>query len=653
MMKYIIDYIIYLTVKICSLFFCFLPDKLAIWIGICLGNAVYILYPNRLNVAYSNLLMAFKGSKSPRYLKSICRKAYINLVLIIIEILRIPNINEKYKQKYINIKGIENVKKSLDEGKGVIFLTAHFGNWELSAIFAAMEKLPIKVLAREQKPVRVNNMLNSYRRSQGAEVIGKGFQIRQVIKTLRKNQCIGILADQDAGKTGNFVDFFGKPASTPAGPFIFSYNAKAAIFPAFMIRKEGLRHSIEMKNPLIIDRTKGKKKFILDGITQYSKILQKYIRKYPEQWLWFHKRWKSTPPVSVLILSDVKAGHLNQSRAAAYEIKRFFKNEHPEFKFTVKEIEVKFKNGFYKNIFNISANFINSRCCGCMKCLKTFLEKSSYKKLSRVYADIIISCGSSLEGVNVLMKTQCNSKNVIIMKPSAVKLKNFDLAFIPAHDNPAKCSNVVVTQGALNLVNDVAMDKSAETIKKSVFYRKKHERPNISIFIGGGTKDYIFDKNTAKKVINECLEAAERINADLLVTTSRRTPQNVSKFLKEKLKNHPRCGLLILAEENNIKDPVAGMLKLSSYAVVSAESVSMVSESASSGKPVIVFSLKKKNSKYTKHEAFLSNLNKQGCIALTCADNISKLIIDFSKRKKYFKKLNDSLRVFENASRLY
>jgi len=557
------------------------------------------------------------------------------------------------------VEGINYIKSALESNRGVILVTAHFGNWELLGLIGAMKGFPAKILAREQKPEQLNELLNKYRESKGSKVIKKGFETREIIRALKNHQPVGILADQDAGKKGIFVDFLKRPASTSPGPLAFSFKTESIVIPCFIIREKGPYHRMIINPPLNLDYTLGKEKFIRKGLEKFSKLLGDYIRMYPSQWLWFHKRWKSTPPGSVLILHDGKAGHLNQSRALGSLIEKIFKQKYPGFPFKINEVRVKFKSKIFKFFTNICALTSSRRCTGCMRCLKIFLTSDCYQRLHKLYADIIISCGSSLEGVNIFMKRQSNSKNIIIMKPSIVRLKEFNLAIISEHDIVKARGNVITTKGALNLIDEELMKKNVEKLQVAGYTltdtgRLHNERLKIGVLIGGGTKNYLLTKDLIHSILTQIMNVSEELDMEILLTTSRRTSKAVDELIKQKFRNYPKCKLLVIANENNIPGVVPAILGLSDLVIVSGESISMVSEAISSGKKVIVFKPEDiSGKKEDKHKKFLSNLVESKYIYISPPERIEEcikrvLVAKETVRKLDYKKISKTLENFLN-----
>ncbi|MEI8176235.1 MAG: ELM1/GtrOC1 family putative glycosyltransferase [Candidatus Omnitrophota bacterium] len=611
------DYLGCILARALSGILCLLPVRLSLWIGRRFGDIMFFFNKKRRMICYANLKAAFCREKTPAQLIMISRGVYRNLGCVLVELLRFPAMNEDHIRKYIKINGRQHIDEARARGKGTVVLTAHFGNWELAGLVAGFLKLPLSVLAREQKHSKLNQLLNSYRQLTGCKVISKGFSTRQLIKALMANEMIGILTDQDAGKQGFFVDFFGRPTSTHSGGFIFAQRTGATLMPTFMVRDRGPFHRIDILEPI---RNADEGGEIKKPLEEFSRILEGYIRKYPEQWLWVHKRWKSTPKRSILILSDGKAGHLNQSLAVArimarYREEKGYAPENTE----CRVVEIVYKNPFARVLLALWSATASSRCQGCMKCVRACLTKESYDNVMGVYADVIISCGSAAAPANIFLARENKAKNIVIMTPSLVRMSAFTLAIVPRHDHPARLRNVLVTIGSPNMMSKEVIEREASRFSSEL---NLGEAVRVGILLGGETPDFHMDADVVMKIVAQVQERAVRNDLEILITTSRRTPAAVEEALKRGLAGFPRCRLLIIASEKNPDGAVAAILGLSRVVIVSGESMSMVSEAVTAGKPTLVFALQRKGRKKTRHDALVEDLAAAGLVRRAGVDDI-------------------------------
>lgn len=647
-----LDYVLYLTANLASAFFRALPVDTALAFGRRFGGIAYFVNYKRAKIAYSNMRAAFGSEKEPAEIRRIVKCLYRNFGQMLAEVLRLPGVDEAYLEKYIKVEGWHNFEDAFKTGRGVIFLTGHFGNWELSSIASALRGFPLFVLAREQKMTRLNNLLNAARETKGCKVIKKGMAAREIYEHLAGNGIVGILSDQDAGKKGVFITFFGRPTSSPRGAFALAGKTGALIAPAFAVRSKGPYHTIFIEPPIAVSNEGDMEANELEAMQKFGSLLESFIRKYPEQWLWLHKRWKSTPLKKVVILTDGRMGHLNQSLAVFEKIKE----SRREFGYTDRDtekrvIEVAYKNDFGRMLAVLIGPLISNCCLLRMKLLKFALDDKCYDELKSAYADIVVSCGSRAAAVNILFSRENCAKTVALMKPSLLSPRNFDINIIPEHDRPAEKENIVKTLGMPNLIS---AKKMADDLKQLERMSGLGNKRNIGLFIGGDNKNYSIDKALIEEVLEKVLGAARELDANILAATSRRTSEEVNNLLKAKLGKDRFVKLVIIAAERNPEWAVGGILGASSVVVVSGESTSMISEAASSGKHVIAFKPRRKPSApaANKHEVFLEKLSSGGFIRLSGIEELKDNIAGLMESDEEPKRLNDNEKVYEAVKRI-
>ncbi len=661
-MDSIIDFSGFIIVKSFSVSLRFVPLRLALWMGRRMGGTVYFFNIKRRMIAYANLKAAFP-EKSCGELKRINKAHFENLGMNVIELLKLPFMAKDYLERHVKLENADIIKSCLEKGKGAIVLTAHFGNWEIASLAASLNGYTMSVFAREQKYERLNNLLNEFRQSTGCRVITKGFSVKDIIKTLHNNGMVAMLSDQDAGANGVFVDFFNRPASTAQGIIAFSSKTGATILPSFITRAGIDKHIARVGEPLELINTEEREKDVKVNLQRIAGILEDQVRKFPEQWLWAHKRWKSTTQRSVMVLTDGKAGHLNQAMGVAEMVEGALGsrleargiNEKPIVK--IHTAEIKFKNRFTKMLLNLTSIFASRRCQGCLKCLKFCLARESFENVKNKYADIVISCGSSTVAPNIFLKYENNAKNAVIMKPGLGRDRKIDLIILPRHDctpvHPVggpigpptgwTRSNVVITEGAPNRITEGAVKEA-----KGKLGIIRGDRGGIGVLIGGNAKGFELKKEDVEKVISGVIKICEEKDLDIFISTSRRTSPEIDRVLKEKFSNNKRCKLLIIANEKNTEGAVAGIFGLSDIIVTSPESMSMISEAASSGKNVIVFGekLKVKGEK-GKYMKMVLNLESQGYIRTAGPDEIYNKIKAILETRPEIKKLKDREKIIE------
>ncbi len=632
----IIDLLGFLTLKFLGFVFLYIPLKIALFAGKIIGDTAYHLNPKRRAIAYANVKAAFRD-KQPDEMRKIVRRHFRNLGINVIEIFRMPKMNKRYMDTKMTVKGIENLERVLNEKRGVIFLTAHFGNWELAPLLVSHKGYNLNVFAREQKHPRLNGILNRYRWMTGSRVVSKG-SVREIIKILRSGDLVAMLSDQDAGANGVFVDFFGRPASTAPGVVSFGINTGAAILPAFIIREGAGRHRIEILKEIKPGSEGSKEEKIKKVLSDANRITESFITKHPEQWLWSHKRWKSTPVRKVVILTDGKKGHFNQSMAVAETVEKALisrlssRDISEKARADVETAEVKFRNRFTRFLLCLTSLFAGSRCQGCLKCLKFCLKKESYEKIKNLYADIVISCGASTVSTNVFFKYENNARNAVIMKPGWGRSGKFDLVILPEHDRPSRVKpNMLITE----MVPTPARYAENKTVGED----------GIGLLIGGDTRNFRMDKTDIAEITDQVLRAAEKRNLKIYATTSRRTPGEVSSVLKEKLAGNRMCGMLVIVSDNDKKGAMNDIFASCGLIIVSPDSTSMISEAVDSGRHVIVFNRGHHPERKSKYMKFISYLRGRGYIHTAGSGEVAAKIDTVLAEKPGIKRPEDRQKI--------
>lgn len=585
-----------------------------------IGSCVYWTGKRRHD-AYRNLRMAYAAEKEPAEMKRIARRSIHSIALAAVDMLRIPRMDRADVDRRFTIEGREHFEPYVRDKKGVIFLTGHYGSWELLNIVSGLVGYPMTALARVQKHPRSDAYLNALRRSKGSEVIHKGMPIREILRALRAGHIVGILSDQDGGKAGRWVEFFGRLSSTPSGAAAFALRTGAPIFPAFITREPGDRHRIRVEKALEFPPSdwpaERAETFLLQ---QFARSLEAQIRRHPEQWLWSHRRWKSSPDRRVLILSDGKAGHVNQSLAVLEAMRRERRAHRGRDERVFSElVEVSFRHPLLQK----AVRFLSLLLGGHLPARRFFsrlaLTRECYRALLHTYADVVISCGSSLVDVNLWMKNENRARSVVVMKPS-FPFAHFDAVIAPKHDKLEESPQVFETEGALSALRGEDLEVEAGVLAAELDLASGPRR--IGVLVGGNTASLSFDRPRFEALTDALRTGAQRAGAQLLVTSSRRTPAWAEERLRSGLGDRTLCPLLLLANESNRRGVVAGILGLSDALVVTAESMSMLSEAVSAGKPVLVVRPWRGSGLKTKYEEYLGRLVSDGRVLVCEAEGL-------------------------------
>lgn len=279
-----------------SKFFQIVPISVGLFIGQLLGDFAYYVIRIRRKVVMQNLRLAFGNQKVESELREIAKQTYQNFGMTLIEFILLPKLTKEYITKYIKIENKEYLDNFYQQNRSAIFVTGHLDNWELmGATYTCLLDYPVTVYARRIKSAIVNEYVYHHRTSVGMKVISKKIATREVIKALRTNQKVAFLIDQDAGKNGIFVSFFGKPASTFQGAAAFAVRTGTPILPMFINRDNKAYHTVHIEQPLYPNPNADEESEMIRLTQICTCLLENYILQYPAQYFWFHRRWKTQP----------------------------------------------------------------------------------------------------------------------------------------------------------------------------------------------------------------------------------------------------------------------------------------------------------------------------------------------------------------------
>lgn len=620
-----LDWLAFVLVKNLGLLLCALPPSAALWLGERLGALAFRFQPKRTAIGIRNLQAAFPGKYTPRKAARIIHACYRQLGAGIFELLRLPNIDRAYIDRYLIVEGRERFDSLRASGRPVIFLAGHFGSWEMSSIAAALYGFPVVALARvQQKFPRLYNLLVSYRESKGCTIVHKGGGMRKLIAALDNNQMVGIVGDQ-ASRRGMLVSFFGRPALFATGPFEMAVSRKALIVPVFIHRLKGPSHRLVIEPPFEVSGTLPKEEAIRQAIEHFTGSLARHITESPSQWLWMHKRWKHTPARRVLVISDGKTGHTKQSLAVVSAIAK----QKPQTESRV--VEIRFRRPLGRLLALLWSCFM-PKGWGASACLFRALTRESAVALLSAYADVVVSCGSATHPVNVLASRYYGARSIALMNPSPLPLAQFDLVIAPAHDQLPPRSNVVSIVGAIaEPVAEAELSQAAEALAGHPAFRKDNDSPQgrvVGLLVGGNTLEFVLTDDWAGQLAEQLKSACRATNSRYVVTTSRRTPASAEERFAQALGPDPRCALLLLAGRHRLNGTMPGILGLADIVVVTSESISMITESCSAGRRVIVVSLPCRSGKQAdKHEAFLQGLKQRVRVDVVPVEQVHEAIV--------------------------
>jgi len=273
-----------------------LPRPLARPLATGLAQVVYLLHVRLRRVGMRNLELAFP-EKSIAERKRILRGEFTSLGRQLAEVCRFPKYTRENVEQVVVYDGLENYERAYARGKGVLFLTAHFGGWELSAFAHSLHGHWLHVVMRPMDNPYLDRLIQSYRTMHGNKAVFKDDFVRGLLAAMKAGETVGILMDTNmTPPQGIFVNFFGIPACTASGLARIALRTDAAVVPGFTIWDEAIgKYRLRFDPALELIRTGDQERDIVANTQKFTKVIEDYVRKHPDQWLWVHRRWKTRP----------------------------------------------------------------------------------------------------------------------------------------------------------------------------------------------------------------------------------------------------------------------------------------------------------------------------------------------------------------------
>jgi len=262
----------------------FLPRRLAYSLAKLFATWQYFLSKKDRDVVLDNLSPIIKDKKER---EECARKIFVNFAYYLVDFFRYSRLSDSFLKKYVRISGLEHLRAAIESKDGVIAVTAHLGNYELAGAVTSLCGFKVNAVALSHKDKRINNFFNSQRKMVGVNVIQASVAIKKCFSVLKDGQLVAFLGDRIFSGTGIKVDMFSRETLLPRGPAFFALKTKAAIMPAFFVRKDKNFYHLIFEKPIDTKIFKTE-----ESVTrEYSRILEKYINKYPDQWYLFSPYW--------------------------------------------------------------------------------------------------------------------------------------------------------------------------------------------------------------------------------------------------------------------------------------------------------------------------------------------------------------------------
>jgi Kdo2-lipid IVA lauroyltransferase/acyltransferase len=274
-----------------------LPFGLALWLARRLGDLAFDVVRLRRRVTLDNLRRVFGDERSERDLARVARTCYRNFAMTAVELGLCAHRPPDELEKRVVVDHAECIAAAAADGRGIVYLTAHFGNWELLGARIGRIDRRLHAVAGDQKNLLVDRFLRRLRERLGIGVIPMATAARDTLRVLREGGSVALVADQDAGRSGVFVDFLGYPAACHLAPLRFAYRTGAPVIIGFCRRTGPGALRGELHGPILPDLSRPEDEEALRLLRLYNETLERAVRAEPEQWLWMHRRWKTRPPV--------------------------------------------------------------------------------------------------------------------------------------------------------------------------------------------------------------------------------------------------------------------------------------------------------------------------------------------------------------------
>ncbi len=273
-----------------------LPGPISRFLGNFLGLFAWLFWRGYRRLAMTNIRIALGDQLSPSGQSRLARKAAQHLVREFLELSRWLDLPPARRRKRLEVEGEENIIRARREGRGVILLTAHLSNFPLVSVVLTLREIPNYFVMKQIKVKMTDDYFNGLEERLGVKIIDlfpRAQCTRECLQALQENKVIVLALDLDAHREGIFVDFFGKAASTYAGPLILARRTGAVLLPAFLTGRPDQSYHLRIHAPLSPPESK---RDYPDVLKEYNRLLEDCIRRHPEQYNWIYKRWKTRPP---------------------------------------------------------------------------------------------------------------------------------------------------------------------------------------------------------------------------------------------------------------------------------------------------------------------------------------------------------------------
>jgi KDO2-lipid IV(A) lauroyltransferase len=282
----ILGYVLYETGGILARI---VPLPVSYFIAVALADLNFFLNPRSRRAVFLNLRRVLGDSANEKELKKTAKRTFRNFSLFIVDFLRFPKVSAKSIIATVDTNMVHVVREEICEGKGVILLGAHVGNWELGGAILSLNGLPLSVVAMPHTNEFIDRFFVRRRTTKGISVVSRSHAASELLCSLRRGECIAILGDRNVLGPGMKTEFFGSPAMLPYGHVVLSLRTGAPIVPGFVVRERGSRFKFYVEDPI---RPRSGDGAFEDLMHRCISVMEKYVRRFPDQWFTFEPIWQ-------------------------------------------------------------------------------------------------------------------------------------------------------------------------------------------------------------------------------------------------------------------------------------------------------------------------------------------------------------------------
>jgi Kdo2-lipid IVA lauroyltransferase/acyltransferase len=268
------------------------------WLIVCgfLGKVAFYALPRSRRLVRRHLFVAFGKEKSQEEIRLLSKRTFYMLGKNAGDVIRAQRVRSiRDLDQMLVAHGVENFQKASAKGRGVVFVACHLGAFDLEVTYMALHGYRPNVIGAPLKDRRLNDLVWGFRNAYGAVAVERGKETFRLLKVLKSGGLVALLIDQDTKVKSRFVDFFGMPASTPVGATILALKTGAAVVPTYIhLGEDGMQH-MHLLPEIPMEVTGDEEKDIVVNTQNFTRFIEEQVRKYPDQWVWMHERWKTRP----------------------------------------------------------------------------------------------------------------------------------------------------------------------------------------------------------------------------------------------------------------------------------------------------------------------------------------------------------------------